>query len=132
MPNSSLIFRFCNCIFIFQHSNMFLFDVGNKIFFFFVSLKKEVILFWMRVHFKGGERQGFSKILKEVLNWITFEVSIRTASFLKSKFFKLKRLYGTSSSEIVDGPLNHKSLLVRSENRRSLERISVVLSFDTT
>ena len=34
-PNSLLIFRFCNCIFIFQHANIFLFNVGNKTFCFF-------------------------------------------------------------------------------------------------
>ena len=37
--------------FMFQHSNVFLFfNAGNKIFCFF---KKWVLLFWMRVHFKG-------------------------------------------------------------------------------
>ena len=49
--NSLLIFRFQNFIFIFQRSY---FITGNKI---FVSLKNESLLFWTRVHFKGGESQ---------------------------------------------------------------------------
>ena len=64
--NSPLIFRFCNCIFIFQHSNVFLFNVGNKIFCFY---KKWVLLFWTRVHFNGGSQvlQNFEAWL--LINW---------------------------------------------------------------
>ena len=55
VTKSPLIFRFCNCIFMFQHSNVFLFfNAGNKIFCFF---KKWVLLFWTRVHLKGGGSQ---------------------------------------------------------------------------
>ena len=49
-------------------------------------------------------------------------VFTRTASFFKTKFFKLKWLYGASPSKIVDGPLNHKSLSISSENRRPFLR----------
>ena len=52
MSNTPLIFRICNCIFIFQYSNVFLFNVGNKVFCFF---KNESFLFRTRVHFKGGK-----------------------------------------------------------------------------
>lgn len=57
---------------------------------------------------------------------------IRTVSLLKTRFFKLKRLHGTLSDKIVDGPLNHKSLLISSENGSPLERISTGLSFGST
>ena len=52
MPNSPLIFRSCNCIFMFQHSNVFLINVGNKIFCFFK--KKRVFSFWWE-HMSRGE-----------------------------------------------------------------------------
>ena len=51
-PNCLLIFRFCNFIFIFQHSNVFLFNVGNKIFCFF---KKWAFPFLGEGTFQGGE-----------------------------------------------------------------------------
>ena len=59
-----MIFRFCDCKFTFQHSDVFLFNVGNKIFCFF---KKWVLLFWRRVHFKvkgGGGAWGRSQVLQ--------------------------------------------------------------------
>ena len=55
-------------------------------------------------------------------NCITFEGQI----------FQTQRLYGTLPSKTVDGPVNHKSLSTRLENRKPLERISAGLSFDST
>ena len=55
---------FCNCIFVFQHSIVFLFNVGNKIFCFFKN--------WIFPFLEGGTFQGggrgvkFSKILRGV------------------------------------------------------------------
>ena len=51
MPNFPWMFRFCNCIFILQHSNVLLFYVGDKIFCFY---KKSVFPFLMTLHFRGS------------------------------------------------------------------------------
>ena len=45
MPSSPSISRFWNFIFIFQHLNVFLFNVRNKILCFFEKL----VIFWTRV-----------------------------------------------------------------------------------
>ena len=52
MFNSPLIFIFCNCVFIFQHSNVSHLMLEIKS---FVSLKNVSFLFWTRVHFKEGK-----------------------------------------------------------------------------
>ena len=52
MSNSPLIFRFCNCVFVFQHSNVSHLMLEIK---YFVSLKNVSFLFWTRVHFKEGK-----------------------------------------------------------------------------
>ena len=52
MSSSPLIFRFCNCVFIFQHSNVSHLMLEIKS---FVSLKNVSFLFWTRVHFKEGK-----------------------------------------------------------------------------
>ena len=62
MPNSPLIFRFCNSIIIFQHSNVFFFNVINKICHFF---KKRVFPFLGKGTFQ--RRVKFSKILRGLL-----------------------------------------------------------------
>ena len=56
---SPLIYRFGNCIFIFQRSNLISLSEIKS----FVSFKNESLLFWTRVHFKGGV--NFSEILRE-------------------------------------------------------------------
>ena len=62
MPDSPLIFRFCNSIIIFQHSNVFFFNVINKICHFF---KKRVFPFLGKGTFQRGVK--FSKILRGLL-----------------------------------------------------------------
>ena len=54
-----MTFRFCNCIFIFQHSVVFLFDVGNKIFCFFEK--------WVFPFLDEGTVQGGVKLYLDTL-----------------------------------------------------------------
>ena len=53
-----MIFKFCNCIFIFQSSNVFLLEIKSV-----VSLRNESLLFWVRVYFKGESQvlQNFER-----------------------------------------------------------------------
>ena len=63
-----MIFRFCNCIFIFQHSIAFLFNVGNKIFCF---LKKWVFPFLDEGTVQGGAGGGGGELSYTLIPWRT-------------------------------------------------------------